>query len=347
MVDRQFIEAKLLYDLVIKGRLPENKDSLSKIVPFLGFSTKIADLLPRLNRLMCGLPKEDEFIALAVWMEKCKFAHKLGQEQFPVSSSDKYGVPDIFAVFDINGQEVPVLIEVKFRQHTLPLAKLKFTDRYYSKLNNYANLLGLPLLIAWKVSGYWVLFDIHEMQHYKSTYYIDWSAAMKADLMFLLLDSVLVFPKSGVSFTIVLEDLGPTEHKMSAGKERLCKCHSVRFLDPNGNPISKISWPQFILWMFADHEEKQSRHDNFIELTFEVPEDPPFLPTYTLLPIMLFEMRAEERRPRNWYDVIKKRNFSPISYSQFKQAIQDGLGIFFQYVFQIVPHNRPDFLPAR
>jgi Holliday junction resolvase len=46
-------------------------------------------------------------------MEKCKLVHKLEQEQYPLASSDKYQVPDLFAVFDYEGKEILVLIEVK------------------------------------------------------------------------------------------------------------------------------------------------------------------------------------------------------------------------------------------
>jgi len=347
MAEPEFEEARLLYDLVTKSRRGIDKDMLSKIIPQLGFSTGTDDLLARLDRFMRGLPKEDEFMAMAVWMERCKLIHKLEQEQFPVSSSDKYQVPDFFAIFDHNGQAVPVLIEVKASQEQmLPFAKLRLSERLYEKLNNYANLVGLPLLIAWKASGYWMLFDIREMERHESAYHIDSSGALKADLMFLLLDSVHVVPKPGVSFTLVIEDLGPTGPKVSTGEEHILRFHSLRFLDANGDRITKASWPQFILWMFAEHEEKQNRHGNLVDITFEVPKESSMLPSYALLPLMLFQMRSKEKRPKNWYHVIKEGDFGPFSYSQFKEAMQDGIGTFVQYVFKVVPQKRPDFLPA-
>lgn len=355
MAEREFEEAKLLYDLVTKSTRHIDKDRLSKVVPQLGFSTGTDDVLTRLDRLMRGLPAEDEFMAMAVWMEKCKLIHKLEQEQFPLSSSDKYQVPDILAVFDHNGQEIAVLIEVKTSEkQTFPFAKLRFAESLYERLNNYANLAGLPLLIAWRTppfiidrrGGYWMLFDIREMQQHESAYYMDCSDAMKADLMFLLLDSVHVVPKPGVSFTFVLEDLGPTRKKVSSGEEHIMKVRDVRFLDADGDPITKVSWPQFVLWMFAEHEEKQTWHGNLVDITFEVPEESSMLPSYALLPLILFEMRSEEKRPKNWYHVIKEGGFGPFSYSQFKQAMQDGIGTFVRYVFRVVPHKRPDFLPA-
>ena len=360
MDQRQLFEdVKLLYDLVTKSRQHIDKDTLSKIIPLLGFSTGEDNLLAGLDRLRWGLPMEDEFMAIAVWMEKCKLIHKLEQKQLPVSSSDRYRVPDFFAVFDHNGQEVPVLIEVKTSRQfievktshpkkTLEIAILKFRKRQYEGLNNYANLVGLPLLIAWRAGGYWTLFDSREVQQRESGYHIDWESAMKADLMSLLLDSVLVFPKSGVSFTFVFEDLGPAERfgLERNDEEHIMRVHSIRFLDAKGDPITKVSWTQFILFGMSAHEEKQNWHGNLFEITFEVPEEPSSLPSYVFLPFMLFEMGSEEKRPKNWYDVIRKGDFGPVSYSKFKQAIQDGIGSFVQYILSIVPHNRPDFLPA-
>jgi len=346
MSDREFEEAKLLYNLITKSPHPIDDDQISNIIPLLGFSSSVNDLQARLERLMQGMPTEDEFIAMAVWMEKCKLAHKLEQEQSPMSSSEIYQVPDILAVFDHNGHEIPFLIEVKTSHENFVDAKLRFSERLHMKLVNYANLVGLPMLIAWKAGGYWTLFDIREMKQHESAYHIDWPDAMKADLMFLLLDSVTVIAKPGVSFTFVLEDLGTTGRKTPDGEEHHFKFHSLRFLDTNGNPVTKMSWPQFVLWTFADHAEKQEWRDNLLELVFEIPQEPIGLPSYLLLPLMVFGWRSEEKRPKNWYDVIREEDFGPISYSQFKQAMNEGIGTFVRYVMQVVPHNRPDFLPA-
>jgi len=358
-------ESKLLYDVISKSPqdIDKDKDRLSKIISLLGLSIREDDLQAGVDRLMQGLPKEDEFMAIAVWMEKCKLIHKLEQEQLPVSSIDRYRVPDFFAVFDYNGQEVPVLIEVKTSHQfielkpshpkiTLEIPMLKFRKGQYEGLNNYADLVGLPLLIAWRVDGhYWMLFDSREVQRHESGYHIDWESAMKADLMFLLLDSVLVVPKSGVSFTFVFEDLDPAEPfglepNGEEHREHTMKVHGIRFLDASGDPITKVSWAQFILFGMFAHEEKQNWHGSFFELTFEVPEESSFLPSHVFLPFMLFGWRSEERRPKNWYDVIRKGDFGPVSYSQFRQAIKDSLGTFVEYILSIVPHNRPDFLPA-
>jgi para-aminobenzoate synthetase component 1 len=94
---KKFDEAKLFWDAWAE----------------LGFSTNPKELVDKINQLKRGLPKEDEFIALSIWMDKCTLIHKLDQEQYPGLSKQEYQVPDLFACYKYNGREVPVLIEVK------------------------------------------------------------------------------------------------------------------------------------------------------------------------------------------------------------------------------------------
>lgn len=342
MADKQFDEAKLLYDLQTKSGL----DSIDELIPLLGLSNSTQELIERVDRLKKGMPAEDEFMALAVWMGKCKLIHKLEQESFPKSSSDKYQIPDLFAVFNYNGKEISVLIDVKVSEkEALPYGKFRLTASKYKKMTSYANVVGLPLLIAWKIRGYWALFDIREMRIHEAAYHIDFLGAMKADLMYLLLDSVHVVPMPGVSFTFVFEDLGITAKKTNNVEEHKMITKAVRFTGYDGKPITKMSTPQYILWLFTDHEEKQKRLGNLFEVTFEVTEEASILPTFVLLPLMLYQMTTEKKRPKNWYEVVKNGNYGTITYPQFKKAINDGLGVFVKYIIEGVPHKYPDFLP--
>jgi Holliday junction resolvase len=342
VADKQFDEAKLLYDLQTKSGI----NSLEELIPLLGLSNEPQELLKRVDRLKKGMPAEDEFMALAVWMGKCKLIHKFEQEQFPKVSTEKYQVPDLLGVFDYEDTEIPVLIDVKVSEkEALPYAKFRLTASKYKKMTSYANLLGLPLLIAWKISGYWTLFDIREMQIHESAYYIDSSGAMKADLMYLLLDSVHITLMPRVSFTFIFEDLGITAKKAENEEVHKMKTKAIRFTGYDGKPIAKMSMSQFVLWLFAEHEEKQTRKGNLFEVAFEVPENASGLPAFALLPLMLFQMNAEKKRPKTWYEVVKNETYGNITYNQFKKAMKDGLGVFVQYILNIVPHKHPDFLP--
>lgn len=64
----------------------------------------------------------------------------------PKSSNDKYQVPDMLACFSTQAEHRPVLIEIKSKKDKT----LSFRPDYFQKLQNYADLVGAPLLIAWK-----------------------------------------------------------------------------------------------------------------------------------------------------------------------------------------------------
>jgi hypothetical protein len=348
MPGKEFEEAKLLYELFTKSRQPVKKTTLGKLTSLLALSTGTQDLMARLDRLMKGLPVEDEFAALAVWMGRCKLIHKLEQEQFPKSSNDKYQVPDLLAVFDYNGKDISVLIDVKTSdQDPPPSAKLRLSARLYKKLTSYSKLVGLPLLIAWKVLGHWTLFDIRSMQRHVSAYHIDWSDAWKADLMYLLLGNIMIAPKPGVSFTLTYKDLGPTGGIVKNGEEHKIQFHSLRLSDVNNNQITKMNWPQMLIFMFSDQEELQERRGDLLDMTFRVVEEPSLIPGYALLPLMLFGLRPKTKHPKNWYEVIKSGDFGNVPFEHYKKAAEDGMGVFVQYVFNMVPHKHPEFLPKR
>jgi hypothetical protein len=61
MTDKQFEEAKLLYELLTKNSQLSRSD-LDDLLPILRFQTSTDQLLKRLDRLNKGLPAEDELL---------------------------------------------------------------------------------------------------------------------------------------------------------------------------------------------------------------------------------------------------------------------------------------------
>jgi hypothetical protein len=103
----------------------------------------IADFVRRLER---GLPAEDELCVIFNWLGRCRLVHKLDQFPYPPGVWSQYRVPDLFAVFDVDGTTVPVLIEVKTSADNV----LSWKPEYVEALQRYADLFRLPLLVAWK-----------------------------------------------------------------------------------------------------------------------------------------------------------------------------------------------------
>ena len=95
---------------------------LWELAQFAKFNLKgDRDLLAeRLRRMAAGLPFEDEFIALLIWLGRCRFVHKLEQPGWPRSSRHDYEVPDLLVFLsNDDGSVHPVLVEVKTTVHSM------------------------------------------------------------------------------------------------------------------------------------------------------------------------------------------------------------------------------------
>src|SRR5450830_1536910 len=150
----------------------------------LGSSADASLVAEKVRRLDIGLPCEDEFSVICAWLGKCHLLHKLDQKQIPVGSREKYQVPDILAFFSTQINKSPLLIEVKSKQTN----RLVLQPEYLQKLKNYAELLKLPLLIAWKYKNIWTLFEVKHLdkQGKNKNYSISISTAMRENLLGVL-----------------------------------------------------------------------------------------------------------------------------------------------------------------
>lgn len=228
MKDKKIQEAKLLYDIIEKH-------------PRL-FETKPEELINKLEQLKRGLPLENEFISLALWLGNCSLIHKLDQNQMPKWTKDHFQVVDLFAVFRHKEKLVPVLIEVKSTQEP----KIKFSENYYRKIKAYAHLNKLPLLVAWKVVNYgmWLLVDIECFQLKEKAYHLEFQAAIKENLLSILLGDFSIHFRPGIKFTIKFEKEKLLSQKEEEGK-RLEEWHmritEASFLNYKGERVKTVS----------------------------------------------------------------------------------------------------------
>src|SRR5437899_4236167 len=154
----------------------------------------------RIWRLNIGLPREDEFSVVCGWLGQCELIHKLDQKQTPRQSSNSFQVPDLLAIFRLKTRRIPVLIEVKSKKDNI----LSFWPDYYEKLKNYADSVGLPLLIAWKFHGMWVLFDSSHLRKAQSNLNVRFDLAIGENLLGVLAGdfSYSLYPNSGLHLRI-------------------------------------------------------------------------------------------------------------------------------------------------
>lgn len=149
----------------------------------LGWEANTSELAKKVNRLDYGLPLEDEFAVLCGWLGKCKLIHKLDQQQYPIASKEIYQVPDLMAVFEYDGRDVPVLIEVKSKNKNV----LSLRPDYIERLNSYGNLMNLPVLIAWKNKfGLWTLNSLESFVQTDRNFNLNYNKAISESLLGVL-----------------------------------------------------------------------------------------------------------------------------------------------------------------
>lgn len=172
----------------------------------------------------------------SMWLGKTRLIHKLDQHQSPPASRATFQVPDLLARFDAAG---PVLIEVKSKRSP----KLSFTSDYLGRLSSYADLLGLPLLIAWKFHGVWTLFEARHLKKARTNFNIRFGEAMRQNLLGVLVGDVSykIAPGAGVVLDCRKEALLGTKIEGDGTTEQWqMRIDGVRLTSRRGKPRNDL-----------------------------------------------------------------------------------------------------------
>lgn len=191
----------------------ENKARIiQEVINQLGWKEDITQLIERVNQLDKGLLQEDEFIYIIKWLGRCKFIHKLDQLHLPRESKNLYTIPDILVEVQTSEGTKTFLIEIK----TSKKDKLSWTEKYYEGLNNYSNLMNLPVLIAWKwdMFGIWTLFELKHFSKPESNYKISFETAAKENLLSQIFGDFIIMPDENFGLNIQMKKV----KKISEGK---------------------------------------------------------------------------------------------------------------------------------
>ena len=101
-------------------------------------------LAERIGRIHAGMNPQNEFQALVSWLGQCTTINAI-QDAGSGENEPAVRTPDYLLVSNVNGQDVPVLVEVK----TTNDDELMWSDKYFASLRRFADFLHLPLLVAW------------------------------------------------------------------------------------------------------------------------------------------------------------------------------------------------------
>ena len=315
--------------------------------------TDPADLVNRLKLLEIGLPVEDEFIALVSWLGKCKLIHKLDQEQYPLTCRDSYQVPDMLAVFENEKNLIPVLIEVKAttRNHQKPLS---WKPDYLEKIKRYAQLLNLPLLIAWKFRmkdmnlSFWLLFDVEIFEKSGEKFQVTFESASSENLLGQLAGDFLIVIKPGTSLNLELSPIGDDWKEENSTSDLFGKLR-VFGANKNGEEIPEIKDDGVSRGLFSmlqciplSGSHSSYKTDSTIVQNWKLEHNEPLF-LHQIMPILLAQGVSTDGEPI-WSRILRENRFPVLSGEILKAAEYSGIA---EMLFGQLPKTTPSFLQRK
>jgi len=322
------------------ARADDSDRLIQEVLSELGWDEdpkKIANKVKQLDR---GLPAEDEFTAICSWLGKARLVHKLDQHQAPAESRDLYQVPDLLVEFAHTG---PVLIEVKSKTKQT----LSFRPNYLERLDAYAQLLNMPLLIAWKHHGIWVLFERRHLAKAQKNFNISFGEAMKENLLGILAGDVAYKIASGAGIHIRCkkeELISQEENDGTVTEQWQMRIDKVGFMISGGEPVDHLDPDVTTLFTTWDLSEQQSHSDTHIHMHFVAGDDDGMMFGHMALTHLL-NWTLPQDAAINWRHAIRRESVVS-KMTNFRQALQRAME---QKIVRLILHQQPqtwpDFLP--
>jgi Holliday junction resolvase len=284
------------------------------------------------RRLANGLPAEDEFSVLISWLGRCKLVHKLDQLQFPRDSKRTFRVPDLLAIFEHKGKNYPVLIEVKTKEDN----KLSWKPDYLNGLRNYGDLLGLPVLVAWKYRTFWHLFELRHFQLAHTNYNISFETATKQNLMSLLAGDFSFSLQSGLGLHFHMKKLEKTSDGWNVQIER------AYFETAEGEQFNTAPG-LFPLLLCIEPDSSSSEDDSYLTQSFVIPSEKlAQLASRSLERLARFA--ASETEAATWRLFLQGTSLPKLAEGFFDAVKQAKTAGFVRMIAHFVPHDKPSFL---
>lgn len=324
--------------------MDDSPDDLARLMhealETLGWGAGPENIAEQVRRLDVGLPAEDEFSVICAWLGKCELIHKLDQHQMPLSSKGKYQVPDLLARFTTQSNERPVLIEVKSKARKT----LSFKPDYLKRLQDYADLMGMPLLIAWKYHALWILFEPKHFRKSAKNFNISIGDAMCESLMGILVGDIAykIGEGAGVHLQCDKEAL-VAEETVEGGIQQTwhTTITGVGFTDRNGELIEAPSLETQTLFKIWDIEEVREDHGDHIRISYIAPDDSMRFAHMSL--VDLLRLWAPDQEKMSWRRVARKDRFTSID--DFRGAVQKAMDEkVVHLILNTLPRTIPNFV---
>lgn len=303
----------------------------------------IESLAARINRLQQGLLPEDEFAAMVSWLGNCAGIHHIDQTPIPMpgrAPADKLRAPDFIAFPIVDGRAFPVLIEVKSHIGD----QLDWSEAYLASLRKFAELLRLPLQVAWKAGDLWTLVDHQHFEKKQTAFHLTLGKAIREDLLSVLFRNLRIQMNPEVEFIldadILNEVVGGTDTLLPDGPFHI-KIINAGFYR-GGIEIYPYDPKYFALVLVAPDEAELRRiGTQRCQQIFRPLADHSF----TLSNVLVGQLSLGASVPLNWHHVLTKP--FPSSGQEFRNSLQAGIDCgFIRYVMDVVPNTWPAFLPS-
>ena len=324
----------------MKNIPPLDSDRLiHEAISRLGWDVDPRSVADKVKRLDIGLPREDEFSVICGWLGRCSLIHKLDQQQTPSSSKKEFQVPDLLAVFDVDGNKIKILIEVKSSTKNT----LSMRPDYLKKLKNYAALLELPLLFAWKFHGIWILFDSGRLEKANKNFNISFNEAIKSNLLGVMCGdfSYKLGKGAGLIFKFRKEKLikeNPTEDGDT--QEWLMVVEDVSFTDYLGEKRTDLDPGVQSLFVTWDLTEKEEHTDKHINLRFMAGDEGILFAHMAL--VHLLNWPAKEGEKIHWRHLLAKEEVVK-DIANFSKTVETAMR---EKIVSHVFHQQPVCMPA-
>ena len=313
---------------------------IQEVLSHLGLDENPKKIADKVKQLDQGLPKEDEFIAICSWLGRTRLVHKLDQHQVPKASGELYQVPDLLAEFEDGG---PVLIEVKSRKKP----KLSLKPDYLDRLNAYARLLNMPLLIAWKRYGIWVLFDVQHLAKAQKNFNITFGDAMKENLLGVLAGDVSYDIASGAGLRLRLKKeklIDRNEADSKSMETWQVRIEEVDFMISDGKPVRNLDPEVQMLFRTWEMSKEETHGDTFIDLRFVANNDNNMMFAHMALTHLL-HWSLPEGAAINWRHATR-RDKVVSNMTNFRRALELALEQkVVNLILNYIPNTWPRFLP--
>lgn len=317
---------------------------LLEAFPELVGADHAATLQQEVEALHRNLEPEHEFALILSWLGRCRLIHKLGQEQLPHTSTARYRVPDLLVVFDFDDTAVPVLIEVKTTAPPAdPLAEGRLTSIRPGHFR-YAELLGLPLLVAWKDRSFWTLFEARHAALAETNYHINFGRAMQENLLSVLAGDFSYQLAPGTTLNMPIRKLTVPEPDSGRFEGRF---EDIHFTNPAGDRVPEIRHLGS-LFFFWENELEQIDQGEVLLQRYVVPEPGRNEFASRTLSSIVHALAGLQGEGVNWRLMIHETDNVAHDVGRIQELAQKGAehGVITD-ILRFRPQSWPEFLPAR